>query len=85
VVTSRASAKEVFDVRPGAARETAVRTAIQRAAHQVLDGLPRILDDPVAVGLVPGSMENAIRNAATELREPYSTVSYGLAQAKWRQ
>jgi methyltransferase (TIGR00027 family) len=61
-------------VRPGAASETAVRTAIQRAAHQVLDDLPRILDDPVAVGLVPGSTENAIRNAATELQQPYSKL-----------
>jgi methyltransferase (TIGR00027 family) len=57
-------------MRARAGSETAIHAAIQRAAHQVLDDAPRILDDPVAVGLVPGSTEDAIRNAAADLQTP---------------
>ena len=39
--------------------QTAVGAAILRAAHQVLDD-PKIVDDPVAVGLVPGSTREEI-------------------------
>ena len=57
-------------MRGGAGSDTAIFTALQRAAHQILDDLPRILDDPIAVGLVPRSTEEAIRNAAEELQRP---------------
>jgi len=57
-------------MRDGAGSDTAIFTALQRAAHQILDDLPRILDDPIAVGLVPGSTEEAIRNTAEELQRP---------------
>jgi methyltransferase (TIGR00027 family) len=57
-------------MRAGAGSDTAIFTALQRAAHQIIDEPPRILEDPVAVGLVPGSTEEAIRNAAEELQRP---------------
>ena len=45
----------------GNASNTAVFTAVMRAAHQVLDGDPKILEDPIAVGLVPGYSGEEIR------------------------
>jgi methyltransferase (TIGR00027 family) len=50
-----------------------VRTAIRRAAHQLLDR-PRILEDPVAVGLVPEASEQAILAAIEEHRAPLPTL-----------
>ena len=58
----------------GRASDTAIFAALQRAAHQILDEPPHILEDPVAVGLVPGSTEEAIRNAADQLRSPTMKV-----------
>lgn len=57
-------------MRAGAASDTAIFTALQRAAHQLIDGVPRILEDSVAVGLSPGSTEEAIRKAEAELQQP---------------
>jgi methyltransferase (TIGR00027 family) len=57
-------------MRTGAGSDTAIFTALQRAAHQILDDLPRILDDPIAVGLSPGSSAEAIRERAAELQQP---------------
>jgi methyltransferase (TIGR00027 family) len=57
-------------MRAGAGSDTAIFTALQRAAHQIIDDPPRILDDPIAVGLSPGSSEEAIRRNEAELRRP---------------
>jgi len=45
-----------------------VRTAVLRAAHQLLDR-PLIFSDPIAVGLVPESSERAILSAADKYHE----------------
>ena len=45
---------------PGRPSRTLLPPAIRRAAHQLLDS-PLILDDPVAVGLVPAAAAEAIR------------------------
>jgi hypothetical protein len=37
-----------------------IRSAIARAMHQVLDAEPKILDDPLAVGLVEGCSQEEI-------------------------
>jgi O-methyltransferase involved in polyketide biosynthesis len=52
------------------ASTTAIVTAIMRAAHQILDAHPKILDDPVAIGLVEGSSEAAIRAQEPDLQPP---------------
>jgi methyltransferase (TIGR00027 family) len=57
-------------MRAGAGSDTGIFTALQRAAHQIIDDPPRILDDPIAVGLSPGSSEEAIRRNEAELRRP---------------
>ena len=45
--------------------QTAIGTARIRAAHQILDDDPKVLDDPIAVGLVPGSQsEDVLANEA---------------------
>ena len=44
----------------GKPSRTAIGSAVYRAAHQVLDAEPKILDDPVSIGLVPGSSREEI-------------------------
>jgi len=55
----------------GKASKTALRVAIRRAAHQVIDR-PRVLDDPIAVPLIgPGferDMERAMHPVARDFR-----------------
>jgi len=48
--------------------------AIFRAAHQILDGHPKILDDPVAIGLVEGASEAAIRAQTADLQQPIARL-----------
>src|SRR5208282_1094939 len=47
---------------------TAAGAALMRAAHQVLDDDPLILDDPVSIGLVEGSGREELLARAEELR-----------------
>jgi len=52
------------------ASRTAIRVAVLRAAHQLLDGAPKILVDPVGIGLVPEASERAVRADAQRLQQP---------------
>ena len=52
------------------ASRTLIATSIMRAMHQVLDADPKILDDPLAVGLVEGSSREEILAAAPDSRPP---------------
>ncbi len=54
----------------GQASWTATYTAISRAAHQCLDAAPKILDDPVAIGLIEGAAETDLRAQADTFRQP---------------
>jgi len=59
----------------GAASQTAMRVAALRAAHQILDGEPKILLDPISVGLFPQSSEAAIRaDTARLIRAPIRRI-----------
>jgi len=58
---------------PGKASQSMVRTAIRRAAHQLLDR-PRIFEDPIAVGLIPEASERAILCAGDDHRAPLQTL-----------
>jgi len=55
----------------GRASRTALKVAIRRAAHQLID-LPRVLDDPIAVRLVGNGfardMERAMHKVARDFR-----------------
>jgi methyltransferase (TIGR00027 family) len=50
--------------------KVALVPAVIRAAHQILDAHPKILDDPVAIGLVEGSSEAEIRAQEPDLQQP---------------
>lgn len=47
-------------LRDDSASRTAISVVRYRAAHQILDDDPKILDDPVSVGLVPGTSRTDI-------------------------
>ena len=53
------------------ASATAETAALLRAAHQVLDAVPRILEDPVSLGLVPNSSEGEILSNAEAFQTPF--------------
>ncbi len=52
------------------ASRTAVATAYLRAAHQVLDAPPRILDDPVVLSLLGPAAIQRIKETADQYRTP---------------
>src|SRR3954464_4007435 len=54
---------------PGQPSRTMLRSAIRRAAHQILDN-PLILVDPIVVDLVPEASEAAIRDTLDEPGAP---------------
>lgn len=49
---------------------TALATAYMRAAHQLLDAKPLILDDPVALPILGHDAEKSIRDTATHYQAP---------------
>ena len=55
----------------GRASKTALKVAIRRAAHQLIDQ-PRVLDDPIAVRLIGNGfardMERAMHKVARDFR-----------------
>src|SRR5579871_5460552 len=55
---------------PRRASETAAFTAMLRAAHQLFDAEPRILVDPLAVGLVDAATPARLAERQAALREP---------------
>lgn len=57
--------------------QTMVRTAMRRAAHQLIDR-PRIFEDPVAVGLVPEASRDAILGATENHASPLPTLARSL-------
>jgi methyltransferase (TIGR00027 family) len=52
------------------ASKTATSAAVHRAAHQVFDAEPKILDDPIAVGLVPETVESVLRLDGANFHQP---------------
>jgi methyltransferase (TIGR00027 family) len=67
----------------GQPSQSMVRTAMRRAAHQLLDR-PLIFEDPVAVGLVPEASQDAILAAAGEHRASVSTLIRALFAVRSR-
>jgi methyltransferase (TIGR00027 family) len=57
-----------------AASQTALGTAYLRAAHQMLDGEPKLLDDPVAVTLLGPDARARIQANAEDYRRPMAEV-----------
>jgi O-methyltransferase involved in polyketide biosynthesis len=59
-------------VRNQVASRTALATAYLRAAHQIFDGGPRILNDPVALILLGPDAGNRIKNSVNKYMTPES-------------
>ncbi len=57
-------------MKEGEASFTARFPAILRAAHQVLDGNPKILDDPLSIGFVEGAEESEIQTNLERYQSP---------------
>ncbi|HHU4150538.1 TPA: class I SAM-dependent methyltransferase [Pseudomonas aeruginosa] len=57
---------------------TAIYTSIARAAHQVLDQTPKVIDDPVVVGLVEGSSVSQIQARANDFAQPLQRLARAL-------
>ena len=55
-----------------ASSKTAIGVAMLRAAHQLHDGLPRILEDPVAMRLLGAELQARVRDGAADYRAPRS-------------
>ena len=53
----------------GQPSQTMLRSAIRRAAHQLLDD-PLIFNDPIIIGLVPEAYEPSIRNTLDDVGAP---------------
>ncbi len=51
---------------------TALRVALRRAAHQLYDASPRILDDPIAVPILGPQYRVDLDKTATKLDKPFS-------------
>ncbi len=68
-------------MKSGSSSQTAMMVAMPRAIHQLIDDEPRVLDDPVAVHMVPGfSRENVLStlnapNPILDYRSPMMTLA----------
>jgi methyltransferase (TIGR00027 family) len=51
---------------------TALRVAMRRAAHQIFDAPPLVLNDPLAVPILGGAYIPEVHRTATKLRKPFS-------------
>ena len=54
------------------ASTTALNVAMLRAVHQVLDGQPKILDDPIAAVLLGDEFDERVTAYQDRAREPRS-------------
>jgi len=64
--------------------QTAVGTALFRAAHQILDGAPKVLDDPLAEKILGPTQAASIRTEEEKHRRPYLVRARTLAVMRSR-
>jgi methyltransferase (TIGR00027 family) len=63
---------------------TALSVALRRAAHQVYDPLPRVLDDPIAVKILGQEYAESLSKSATKLHKPFSVAMRAFLIARSR-
>src|SRR6201995_6055017 len=63
---------------------TALRVAMRRAAHQLYDAHPLVLDDPVAVPILGQEFLPAVHKTATKLEKPFSIALRAFLVARSR-
>jgi methyltransferase (TIGR00027 family) len=69
-MTKAAFSRGLYTMADHEASRTALGAAYMRAAHQVLDAQPRILDDPVAISLLGPTALRRINDTAEYYRTP---------------
>lgn len=63
---------------------TALRVALRRAAHQIYDAPPRVLDDPIAVPILGDTYAEELRRTPTRPDRPFSVGLRALLVARSR-
>ena len=63
---------------------TALRVALRRAAHQLYDSPPLILDDPLAVPILGPDYAEDLQKTATKLEKPFSVALRAFLVARSR-
>ena len=64
--------------------QTALRVALRRAAHQLYDASPLVLDDPIAVRILGPEYLPELQKTATKLKKPFSTALRAFLVARSR-
>ncbi|MCU1323146.1 MAG: O-Methyltransferase involved in polyketide biosynthesis [Acidobacteriaceae bacterium] len=72
---------EVQESRPS---RTALRVALRRAAHQLYDAPPLVLDDPIAVPILGKQYAEELHKTATKLEKPFSVALRAFLVARSR-
>lgn len=63
---------------------TALRVAMRRAAHQLYDAQPLVLDDPIAVPILGSDYLPEVHKTATKLHKPFSVALRAFLVARSR-
>src|ERR1700735_5147056 len=63
---------------------TALRVAMRRAAHQLYDAQPLVLDDPIAVPILGPEYLPEVHRTATKLHKPFSVALRAFLVARSR-
>jgi methyltransferase (TIGR00027 family) len=63
---------------------TALRVALRRAAHQLYDAQPLVLDDPIAVPILGREYLPELHKTATKLEKPFSSALRAFLVARSR-
>src|ERR1700679_3956733 len=63
---------------------TALRVALRRAAHQLYDVKPLVLDDPIAVPILGQEFLPEVHKTITKLTKPFSTALRAFLVARSR-
>jgi methyltransferase (TIGR00027 family) len=69
------------DARPS---RTALRVALRRAAHQLYDARPLVLDDPIAIPILGSEYLPEVHQTATKLHKPFSVALRAFLVARSR-
>jgi methyltransferase (TIGR00027 family) len=66
---------------------TALRVALRRAAHQLYDAHPLVLDDPIAVPILGQEYLPELHKTATKLEKPFSVAlrAYLVARSRYAE
>jgi methyltransferase (TIGR00027 family) len=64
--------------------QTALRVALRRAAHQLYDAQPLVLDDPIAVPILGQEYVPELQKTTTKLEKPFSSALRAFLVARSR-